>query len=338
MRDDAKDIQLVGIRINRRPGGIHGLQRQSRRQQKPFHRKLPLHAGDNDIAVPRLFSTVHNQQIAIVQTAVGHAVSAGTQVVRRARMPYAVIMEIQIGLDIVSSRAGKTAAGQIGKQWMGLCPDYTSVSKRAKSVNVSFKTFTRGEIAHLVIDSTGLKVFGEGEWKVKKHGQERRRIWRKLHLAVDSNTHEIICANLSLNNVTDSEAFPGLIRQTHRKIRAASADGAYDTQLCHDELRRKKISALIPPRKGAGYWPGEYADRNRAVANQRLTGSNARWKWTTDYNRRSIAETAMYRVKQLFGGSLTLRDYDGQVAEAMALVRALNKMTKAGMPESVRIA
>ncbi len=133
------------------------------------------------------------------------------------------------------------------------CPDYTSVSKRAKSVNVSFKTFTRGEIAHLVIDSTGLKVFGEGEWKVKKHGQERRRIWRKLHLAVDSNTHEIICANLSLNNVTDSEAFPGLIRQTHRKIRAASADGAYDTQLCHDELRRKKISALIPPRKGAGY-------------------------------------------------------------------------------------
>ena len=121
-------------------------------------------------------------------------------------------------------------------------------------------------------------------------------------------------------------------------IRSAAADGAYDTRLCHDELRRKKISALIPPRKGAGYWPGEYADRNRAVANQRMTGSNARWKWTTDYNRRSIAETAMYRVKQLFGGSLTLRDYDGQVAEAMALVRALNKMTKAGMPESVRIA
>ncbi len=97
------------------------------------------------------------------------------------------------------------------------CPDYSCVSRRAKSVNISFKTPTRGEIAHLVIDSTGLKVFGEGEWKVKKHGQERRRIWRKLHLAVDSKTHEIICADLSLNNVTDSEAFPGLIRQTHRK-------------------------------------------------------------------------------------------------------------------------
>ncbi len=121
---------------------------------------------------------------------------------------------------------------------------------------------------------------------------------------------KLSATDLSLNNVTDSEAFPGLIRQTHRKIRSAAADGAYDTRLCHDELRRKKISAFIPPRKGAGYWPGEYAARNRAVANQRMSGSNARWKWTTEYNRRSIAETAMYRVKQLFGGSLTLRDYD----------------------------
>jgi hypothetical protein len=70
------------------------------------------------------------------------------------------------------------------------------------------------------------------------------------------------------------------------------------------------------------------------VANQRLTGSNVGWKWTTDYNRRSIAEAAMYRVKQFFRGSLTLRDYDGQVAEAMAMVRVLNKMTKTGMHES----
>ena len=82
-----------------------------------------------------------------------------------------------------------------------------------------------------------------------KNGKERRRIWRKLHLAVDSNTHEIICADLSLNNVTDSEAFPVLSGRLTEKIRAASADGAYDTRLCHDELRRKKISALIPPRK-----------------------------------------------------------------------------------------
>lgn len=218
------------------------------------------------------------------------------------------------------------------------CPDYSCVSRRAKSVSIPFKSPTRGEIAHLVIDSTGLKVFGEGEWKVKKHGQEKRRVWRKLHLAVDASTHEVICADLSLNNVTDAEAFTGLIHQTHRKIRVASADGAYDTRRCHDELRRKKIKTLIPPRTRAGYWSAEYADRNQAVARQRLTGSNAYWKWHTAYNRRSVAETAMYRVKQLFGGHLTLRDHDAQVGEAMAMIRALNKMTRAGMPESVRIA
>lgn len=84
------------------------------------------------------------------------------------------------------------------------CPDYSLVSKRAKTVNISIKTPTRGEIAHLVIDSTGLKVFGEGEWKVRRHGADRRRVWRKLHLAADSTTHEIICADLSLSGTTDA--------------------------------------------------------------------------------------------------------------------------------------
>lgn len=82
------------------------------------------------------------------------------------------------------------------------CPAYARVSKRAKSVDVSFKTPSRGEVAHRMIDSTGLTVFGEGEWKVKKHGNERRRIWRKRHLAVDAKTHEIIWLIAGLIAVT----------------------------------------------------------------------------------------------------------------------------------------
>lgn len=159
----------------------------------------------------------------------------------------------------------------------------------------------------------------------------------KMHLAVDADTHEVICADLSLNNVTDAQAFPALICQIHRKVRVASADGTYDTKRYHDKLRRKKIKALIPLRTRAGYWPVEYVERSQAVARQRLTGSNAYWKWNTAYNRISVAETAMYRVKQLFGGHLTLRDYDAQVGEAMTMILALNKMTRAGMSESVRI-
>lgn len=218
------------------------------------------------------------------------------------------------------------------------CPDYSLISKRAKTVNISIKTPTQGEISHLVIDSTGLKVLGEGEWKVRQHGADKRRVWRKLHLAVDSTTHEIICADLSLSGTTDAQALPGLIDQTHRKIRQASADGAYDTQCCHDTLLKKKIRPLIPPRSGAQYWPDKYHERNHAVANQRLSGSNAVWKKKVGYHRRSVAETAMFRIKTLLGGHLSLRNYDAQVGEAMAMVKALNRMTLLGMPNSIRIA
>ncbi|EAW1721563.1 IS5 family transposase [Salmonella enterica subsp. indica] len=218
------------------------------------------------------------------------------------------------------------------------CPDYSLVSKRAKTVNISIKTPTRGEIAHLVIDSTGLKVFGEGEWKVRQHGADRRRVWRKLHLAADSATHEIICADLSLSSTTDAQALPGLINQTHRKIRVAPADGAYDTRYCHDALQRKKIRPLIPPRSGAQYWCGKYPERNHAVANQHLSGSNDVWKKKVGYHRRSVAETAMFRIKSLLGDHLSLRDYEAQVGEAIAMVKALNRMTLLGMPDSTRIA
>ncbi len=111
-----------------------------------------------------------------------------------------------------------------------VCPHYICISRRAKEVEVSFKTKTRGVIQHLAIDATGLKVYGEGEWKVKKHGTDgKRRVWRKLHLAVDTSTHEIVAAELSLSNVTDAEVLPDLLKQTRRKIIEISGDGAYDT-------------------------------------------------------------------------------------------------------------
>ncbi|EJM5006885.1 IS5 family transposase [Salmonella enterica] len=219
-----------------------------------------------------------------------------------------------------------------------ICPDYSLVSKRAKTVNISIKTPTRGEIEHLVIDSTGLKVFGEGEWKVRQHGADKRRVWRKLHLAADSVTHEIICADLSLSGTTDAQTLPALIDQTHRKIKETSAGGAYDVCYCHDALIKKKIRPLIPPRSGAQYWPDKYYERNHAVANQHLSGSNDVWKKKVGYHRRSVAETAMFRIKTLPGGHLSLRDYDAQVGEAMAMVKALNRMTLLGMPDSIRIA
>jgi len=216
------------------------------------------------------------------------------------------------------------------------CPNYSSISKRAKRVNVSIKMPVRGEIKHLAIDATGLKVFGEGEWKTKKHGAEKRRVWRKLHLAVDVETHQIVCAELSLSNVTDGEALPALLKQTHRKIKSISGDGAYDTRLCYEAIKSKKATPIIPPRIGAAYWEHGHP-RNQAVAYQKIYGSNAEWKSESDYHRRSISETAMYRFKTLMGANLSLRDYDAQVGEAYAAVRALNKLTGLGMPKTYRV-
>lgn len=143
---------------------------------------------------------------------------------------------------------------------------------------VSFKTKTRGAIQHLAIDATGLKVYGEGKWKVKKHGTDgKRRVWRKLHIAVDTSTHEIVAAELSLSNVTDAEVLPNLLKQTRRKIIEISGDGAYDTRNCHDAIRIKQAVALIPPREGAAFWEQGHP-RNLAVGCQKLYGSNRNGK------------------------------------------------------------
>lgn len=215
-----------------------------------------------------------------------------------------------------------------------VCPHYTCISRRAKEVEVSFHTSSRGVIQHLAIDATGLKVYGEGEWKVKKHGTDgKRRVWRKLHLAVDTDTHEIIAAELTLSGVTDAEVLPSLLKQTRRTVKVISGDGAYDTRDCHRAISIKKATPLMPPRDGAAFWEKGHP-RNHAVGCQKLYGSNKKWKQKYGYHKRSLSETDMYRVKQLLGASLTLRHYNAQVGECYAMIKALNKLTGLGMPET----
>ena len=117
-----------------------------------------------------------------------------------------------------------------------ISPDYTSISKRAKTVNVKYRNPSRGPITHVVVDATGLKVFGEGEWKTRKHGSEKRRTWRKLHLAIDASTHEVVAAEVSLVSVGDNEVLPTLLNPLRRKIMQITADGAYDTKGCYQLL------------------------------------------------------------------------------------------------------
>ncbi len=142
-------------------------------------------------------------------------------------------------------------------------------------------------------------VYGEGEWKVKKHGTDgKRRVWQKLHLAVDTDTHEIIAAELSLSNVSDGEGLPNLLKQTRRRIVEISGDEAYDTRLCYEAIRIKRATPLIPPREGVAFWEHGHP-RNLGVGCQKLHGSNKHWKKKYGYHKRSLSETAMFRVKKL---------------------------------------
>ena len=212
-----------------------------------------------------------------------------------------------------------------------LCaPDYSAVSKRARTVKVAYRQPSKGKVTDLVIDSTGLKVFGEGEWKVRKHGAEKRRVWRKLHLAVDPARHDIVAAEVSLENVHDTEVLPTLLNPLRRKLGTIYADGAYDSKASHQLIASKGGAACIPPRKNAGLWEKGHP-RNEAVLVMRKEGLT-HWKKISGYQRRSLAETAMYRFKHLMAGKISLRNYNGQVGEVMAYVSAMNKLNTLGLP------
>ncbi len=177
-----------------------------------------------------------------------------------------------------------------------LCaPDYSCVSKRARSVTVAYRQPPKGRITDLVIDSTGLKVFGEGEWKVRKHGTEKFRVWCKLHLAVDPVTHDFVVAEVSLENVHDVEVLPILLKPLWCKLGRIYADGAYGSKASH-QLISQGATACIPPRKNAGLWEKGYP-RNKAMQEMREEGL-VHWKRMSGYHRRSLTETAMYRFKQ----------------------------------------
>ncbi|EOV5436654.1 IS5 family transposase [Vibrio parahaemolyticus] len=213
-------------------------------------------------------------------------------------------------------------------------PHYSCISRRAKDVDASFRTKAKGPIQYIAIDATGLKVYGGGEWKGKKHGTDgKRRVWPKLHLAVDTSTHEIIAAELSLSTVRDAEVQPNLLKQTRRKILDISGDGAYDTR----DATQQSVLDASPSKRGRGIL-GKRSFEKFSSYLQKAIGSNKHWKKRYGYHKRSLSETAMYRVKQLLGGRLSLRNYNAQVSETYAMIKALNKLTELGMPKLVVLA
>ena len=222
-----------------------------------------------------------------------------------------------------------------------LVPDYSTLCRRAATVRITLPRRAEGPL-NLVLDSTGLKVYGEGEWKVRKHGYSKRRTWLKLHLAIDPQTHEIQAAMVSDPGVTDEEMVPPLLEQVANPVQSMAGDGAYDRRTVYAELDRRGARALIPPRRDAVIWrhgnsAGPRLARDENLRRIRQVGRQA-WKEESGYHQRSLGETAMFRIKTIFGDSMSSRHPAQQATEVGIRCRALNVMTHQGMPRSERVA
>ncbi len=221
-------------------------------------------------------------------------------------------------------------------------PSYTQICRRAKDLGKALKKLSSCRPCDIVFDSTGLKVYGEGEWKVRQHGTSKRRTWRKLHIGMDPKSQEIIVSELTGNGVGsgDVEIAEKLIGKVPKGIKRVFGDGAYDGIDFRRKIEAIGAEALIPPpRDAVVHRSPEPAIRKRDYAVLEIIGLGADdkarqlWKKLKGYHRRSLAETAIYRIKQLTGSNLRHREWERQRNEAYIKCLVINKMTKLGMPD-----
>ncbi len=227
-------------------------------------------------------------------------------------------------------------------------PDYTLLCKRQKSVAIDLpkKALQSGEKLHIAFDTTGLKVYGEGEWKVRQHGWIKHRLWRKFHVAVNTKSQQIEAFELTDLGIQDCEGVPLLLKQIEGQIDSARGDGTYDRFFCYEEAERNNFRLITPPQRNAKLSTErknkKKADaeairkRDEEVKKIRTLGRKE-WKIQADYHKRSLAETAMFRVKTLLGNRLSTRTLQHQKTEVAIWCQIINKMTFLGMPETVAI-
>ena len=214
-------------------------------------------------------------------------------------------------------------------------PDHTLLSRRAKTLTVRIPRRQRTGPVHVVVDSTGLKLYGEGEWKMRQHRGGTRRTWRKVHLAVDADAKDIIGVEVTTPEWTDGAIFPGLLEQIEGDLAQVDGDGAYDRRSVYDTALERGAKVAVPPRENAVPWE-DHHPRTQAVVVITEKGW-AEWKKGVGYHRRSLAENGIYRLKQLFGERLASRLFETPVTEVHVRVAALNVMTYLGRPISMPV-
>lgn len=196
----------------------------------------------------------------------------------------------------------------------------------------------------VVVDSTGLRIHGPGEWLGARHGGASRRQWRKLHLDLDPDNSELIAQELTDNDVADPSALPDLLDQVEARIGTFLADGAYDGEPTYDLLIQRSQDlplpeVVVPPRAGSVERSGPTRARSQRDRHIAAMADHGRisWQKSSGYNRRALVEAAISRYKRIIGDRLRARSLSAQKAEVAISVRALNKMADLGMPDTVRI-
>jgi hypothetical protein len=214
-------------------------------------------------------------------------------------------------------------------------PDFTSAAKRAAKLGVALPVLPRRGHVDIVLDSTGLKVFGEGEWKVRQHGPSKRRTWRKLHLAIDPDTQEIVAEVLTTNAGHDGDQAEALLEEAPGKINSVTADGGYDQWKVYQAIERRGARPQIAPRRNAkikrhANATGPRLARDEAIRMIRRIGRK-NWKKRIGYHCRSLVETAVFRLKTIFGPMLKNRKLSNQITEARLRCKILNHFTQFGL-------
>lgn len=186
-------------------------------------------------------------------------------------------------------------------------PDFSTLSRRQKTLKVNIPYRGSDGPLHLLVDSTGIKVEGEGEWNARKHGGAKRRVWRKIHIGIDEKSLEIRAAEFTTSDVGDAPMLPELLDQIppEQQIGSVTADGAFDTRKCHDAIAARGAAAIIPPRKNAKSWKTDTAGaiaRNEILRTSKRVGRTIRRRWI-GYHRRSRAETKMRLTSSCWGSA-----------------------------------
>ena len=225
------------------------------------------------------------------------------------------------------------------------CPHYSVFSRRAKDLQIPLRKLLKpGQNLNVIFDSTGVKVFGEGEWKVRKHGYSKRRTWRKVHVGMCADSGQVVVSAVTSNSVSDDEAMVYMMEALEGvSLGDILGDGAYDTTDCREAIHDRGGRPVIPPDKNAKIqkrkpFPCLQA-RDEAIRRIQELGDEGRalWKQEVGYHRRSRVETLMFRFKTILGDRLASRRESTQATEVVIKLDVLNRMTELGTPKSYKV-